>query len=240
MSRVGLALLLCAAPGVALAATPSMGTMSPATTVVRYDGSAIAGGAQGDPVGILIDSEDNCVEGVSCDTFTLNVAGTPADWAGKGVHVKISWLTPAHDYDLYVHKGTIDGVEACHSGNGATTPTGPLTSEECDIDPNLTGVGQYSVHVVYWVATAADQYHGELTLTTAPAPPPPPPPEPTAAAFVARFFNYRPAEGLATTAGEPSIGVNAKTGKVMYIANTDTLRASFNDATSPAGSLWEN
>src|SRR4051812_14601056 len=114
MRRSWMALLLCAAPGVALAATPSNGTMGPTTTVVRYDGSALAGGAQGDPVGIVVDAEDTCVEGVSCDTFTLTVAGTPADWAGKGVHVKISWLLPTTDYDLYVHKGTVDGVEACH------------------------------------------------------------------------------------------------------------------------------
>src|ERR1700731_1056833 len=37
--------------------------------------------------------ESTCVEGTNCDTFTLNVGGTQADWAaaGKRIEVRISY-----------------------------------------------------------------------------------------------------------------------------------------------------
>src|SRR5438093_205870 len=45
---------------------------------------------------------------------------------------------------------------------------------------------------------------------------------------------------LTPSAGEPSIGVNRRTGKVMYVAGTETLRITFNDCSSPATAKWEN
>ena len=49
-------------------------------------------------------SEQNCQDGVNCDTFKLTVSGTQADWAGKTVHIQIDWLSPTFDYALSVHK----------------------------------------------------------------------------------------------------------------------------------------
>ncbi len=55
-----------------------------------------------------------------------------------------------------------------------------------------------------------------------------------------RYQNYTPPPGLGESAGEPSIGVNPATGKVFFIANTQTLRVSLDDCASPAIALWED
>src|SRR5439155_4924717 len=70
----------------ARAATPSSGTLGPTGTSVTWDGFIAAAAASA--------SEGTCVEGVNCDTFVLNVSGLPADWTGKVVDVRISWLNP--------------------------------------------------------------------------------------------------------------------------------------------------
>ena len=51
---------------------------------------------------------------------------------------------------------------------------------------------------------------------------------------------YNPPTGLGTDSGEPSLGVNWNTGNVMYQAGLQTLRASFNDAVSPATATWSD
>ncbi|HEX3556659.1 MAG TPA: sialidase family protein [Thermoanaerobaculia bacterium] len=51
---------------------------------------------------------------------------------------------------------------------------------------------------------------------------------------------YAPPSGLGTGAGEPSIGVDERTGAVMYIAGLQMLKASFNDAASPAMATWQD
>jgi PKD repeat protein len=55
--------------------------------------------------------------------------------------------------------------------------------------------------------------------------PPVPPQDPN----VGRYLNYNPPKGKGTNSGEPTIGVNWKTGKVMYIAGLETLRVNFDE-----------
>lgn len=43
---------------------------------------------------------------------------------------------------------------------------------------------------------------------------------------------------LGQSAGEPSLGVNWRTGNVMYIAGLETLRVSFDDSATPATASW--
>jgi hypothetical protein len=89
-----LTLLIGPLPGM-LAAAPSAGTLAPAGGTQTWTGSALGGSSA---------NEATCVEGVSCDTYTLTVSGSPTDWTGKVIAVKIAWTVPAHDYDLYIHK----------------------------------------------------------------------------------------------------------------------------------------
>src|ERR1043165_1463482 len=218
------------------ASSPAGGTISPtATTPVAWIGTGTGGGALNAPVGI--GGEDLCQEGINCDTFTLTVAGNPSDWTGKLIRVKIEWLLPTTDYDLYIHKDSNSGPLAGSSGRGATSPTEPLTYEDTTINPSVQGTGVYTVHAVYYLATAADQYHGSATIENAPAPQPTPTPSTEAAP---RYQNYQAPAALGNSAGEPSIGANWASGNSMFIASLQTLRVKWDDSGSPATATWED
>ena len=254
-----LAILLCllAAVSAALltqqtvqASNPSSGSINLTSASISWQGSALAGGAIGDPAAGLITSEEMCVEGVSCDTYTLTIQGTPQDWinANKLVHVHLGWTQTAQDFDLYIHKGDLNGPVVASSGNGVTN--GILLTEDADLDParSSVGTGTFAVHVVYWTATAAEQYTGTISVANVPAQPAPTP-TPTPAnepPGTPRFYSYIAPPGVADDAGEPSIGVNWKTEKTFNgIPNGGTvtyfggflpymLRTTFNDGFFPA------
>ncbi|HEX8679461.1 MAG TPA: hypothetical protein VF683_05865, partial [Chthoniobacterales bacterium] len=153
------------------AANPTSGTMTLNSPALAWDGTGAGG--------VSATGEMTCVEGVSCDTFTITVSGTPTDWLGKKIAVVISWVVLASDYDVYVHKNSNAGP-TIGSSTGATN-----TSETVDIDPgdlDADGSSVFTVHVVYSSAVAGDQYHGTATvLSTGPAatPTPTPPPKST-------------------------------------------------------------
>jgi hypothetical protein len=63
---------------------------------------------------------------------------------------------------------------------------------------------------------------------------------PTAWAVPPTYAVYAPPAGVGTSAGEPSIGVDGRTGAVLYVAGTETLKVTFNDAVSPAPAAWQN
>src|SRR5882724_1244440 len=135
-------------------ATPSAGTLNPTGPTVTWAGTAAGGGSL---------DESTCVEGVNCDTFILTLSGTPANWTGTKAHIVVSCADPsgASDYDVYVHKGDNSGpvVPGGVSAHGGTPP------EVVDLDPSdpAIGTGQFSVHVVYFSATAAFQYAGSAS-----------------------------------------------------------------------------
>jgi hypothetical protein len=51
---------------------------------------------------------------------------------------------------------------------------------------------------------------------------------------------YAPPAGVGASAGEPSIGVDERTGAVMYIASLQTLKVTFDDSTTPATAAWQD
>src|SRR5205085_3709556 len=89
--------------------------------------------------------------------------------------------------------------------------------------------GTYTVRVVPY-APLGSSFSASVALT----------PKPTAATPATgtppNYANYQPpaGSGFGADAGEPSIGANWKTGKVMYQSYTSTLRVSFDDRISPA------
>ncbi|MFN2531749.1 MAG: hypothetical protein ABR555_10655 [Pyrinomonadaceae bacterium] len=255
LSIFALVMLAVVTQRVAHASNPDAGTLTTSSTQVEWQGSATAGGAIGDPVLGLVSSEDMCIEGTSCDTYTLTISGAPADWANakKLVHVHLGWTIPTQDFDLYIHRGDLSGPVVASSGNGATN--GILTSEDADLDPSSPsiGTGTFAVHVIYYTATAAEQYTGTASVVTAPPQPTPgPSPTPTVAPpGTPRFQNYLAPFGVGDDAGEPSIGVNWKSEKSFNgVPNGGTanyfggflpymLRVTFNDALTPAKATWE-
>lgn len=212
----------------ALAADPGGGTINvTATSALVWKGTALGG--------VSPNSEADCTDGQNCDTYKLTIGGVPGDWVGKQAHVEITWQTVAHDYALVVHKGDNNGPIVASSDNPVDSPR---AWEMVDIDPNVWGTGEFSVHVIYFAATLLDQYEGTATVEVKP---------PSAfdaangKAKIPTFANYAAPSSLGTkgdNGGEPTIGVNWNTGNVFFIAKWYTLRVAFNDATLPATATW--
>jgi hypothetical protein len=154
----------------------------------------------------------------ACDNYKLTIV--PPAFAFK-LEIKLT-LQATDDYDLEVYAP--DGSLVGQSGNSAG-------QAEMVVLTNPAG-GTYTVSASPFAPLGA--YSGNAKISQIPPPPPPstvPPP---------RYANYTPPNGLGTGAGEPSIGIDRKTGKVMYVAGTQTLRVNFNDCSSPAGAAWED
>lgn len=220
------------------AASPSGGTINPGGPNLAWAGTASGIPPTGG-------GETSCTEGTNCDSFALTISGTPADWiaAGKQVHVQINWTLPANDYDMYIHKGGLTGPVVASSGAGGTT------QEQVDMNPasSSIGTGLFTVHVVYFAATQADQYSGVATVVSAGAPPTPAPTP--ASGFAPRYETYTPpAAGPATLglrSGEPSIGIGLAIaghpeGRSMFQSDIQTLRTTYNGQCDTPRAIWEN
>lgn len=230
----------------AMPASGSIGTGGPA---LAWDGTAPGTGAA--------NGESTCVEGVNCDTFTLTVSGTQADWAsaGKRIEVKIAPPATQDDYDLVIHKGNNSGKIVDTSGNGAGV------TETAHINPAADGVGAYTIHVIYFATTPPDQYHGTATVVSlTPAAPP------AAASDNGPKVGYEnfEAPGILTPvttttgatvefmgrgAGEPSVGVNwnsasttAIGGVTNFQSDLETLFINFSSLCPSGGvnATWAN
>jgi hypothetical protein len=201
----------------------------------------------------VVTSESDCVDGVSCETFTLTVAGTQSDWAGRRVQILLTWQNSSNEYDIYIHQGTSSGklVTSAIQGPG-------LTSQIAFIDVAQWGTGVFAIHVAHDVTptSAADPYHGSASaVSQTPAAPPAASPD-TGPAI--GYQNYE-APGVLTQvtqtssgaltveymgrgAGEPSIGANWNTGVVSMQSDLQTLFVTFDDRCPPNGAAatWVN
>jgi hypothetical protein len=227
------------------AANPTDNTANPINPTIgasiNWVGTATGGSApNGEGTG--------CVEGTTCDTFRLRVGGTTAQWTNKVLYIRITWMLGSNDYDLYVHKcpTTSSTIAQCNSGALVRSSGGgaPLTSEQVGILPSVSGIDDYTVHVVYFTVVP-DQYQATATVLNNP-----PRPAPPGSGSAARYVNYAAPGGLGTDSGEPSIGVNWNSevpsvsdgGTVMFEAGLQTLRVKFsnNIPPAPASDSWED
>ena len=94
------ATMLLSAPRVTPAATPETITVTPGDTQVTWQTPLIVGNTGEDPTG--------CIEDISCDTVRIVLAA--GDWTGKRIMIRIDWLSPASDWDLYILEGTVNGA----------------------------------------------------------------------------------------------------------------------------------
>src|SRR5438477_7076227 len=237
-------------------ATPSSGTLNPTGPALNWAGTAAGGGSL---------DESTCVEGVNCDTFPLTLSGTPSNWSGLKARIVISCADPSglSDYDVYVHKGDNSGpiVTGGTSAHGGTPP------EVVDLDPSIpdVGTGQFSVHVVYFSATAAFQYSGSASAISASAGSALAPSAPQDRGPKIGFQNFEApgtlvevtdsskgptvhtVEYMGYDAGEPSIGVNwnspnSASGVTNFQSDLQTLFIKFNDSCPANGqsATWYN
>src|SRR5260370_40130501 len=99
------------------------------------------------------------------------------------------------------------------------------------IDPTVSGPGVYTVLVVDSNVAPGAPYSGVATITTPPA-------DSLARGTAPTYANYQSPSGLGDNSGEPSIGANFNSGRIMTQAVFDTLQVTFNTNTSPATATW--
>ncbi|HEV8579712.1 MAG TPA: hypothetical protein VGX68_11590 [Thermoanaerobaculia bacterium] len=192
----------------AWSASPGAGTVSSSSTQTSW-----TGGPKLQSVLTVCGNPNNA----KCDNFRLGISDTSGNYK-----VEIT-LTPQllDDYDLEVFGpgGQLLGT----SGNG------PGTAEKVTLTNPPAGV--YTVSAAPYVATRA--YNATAKLTVLPPPPPPPSSDPAPT-----YGIYAPPAGVATGAGEPSIGVDEATGVAMYVAGLETFRVEFQDDADEPTSFW--
>src|ERR1700692_2167165 len=210
--------MCCALVFPAFAPAPTSGTLSPSNgSSTTWAGSGIPGATT---------DETTCVDGTDCDVFTITITGSPSNYQGLVLAINITHSITLNDYDLYVHKGSLSGPVIASSTNGI-----PETSEAVVIAPAVSGTGVYTVHVVDSNVAPGDPYNGVASMTT-------PPTDSQARGTAPTYTNYQSPSGLGDSSGEPSIGANFNSGRIMTQAVFDTLQVTFNTSTSPATATW--
>ena len=214
--------LLAASCGAALAANPSQGSLNAGSTApLSWVGDALGAPA--------ITTEAACQDGINCDVFTIHLGGTAADYSGKQLIVNITF-SMLSDYDLYVHKDTVNGKIVFPGGNSSQ----PGTSEQVVINPATSGAGDYVVHIVYADVIPTDQYHGTAKISSAATATPPPMRTATYISGGITFSNSVPLKApVALRDGEPSnrtdFAGNAYVGAIRgFPAGVDLWRFDLN------------
>jgi hypothetical protein len=248
-----LALALLALTSTLFAATPSSGTFStpPDDTLGTKQTITFTGGPLAVSSGFTNISLPSCTQSAAgtniappgvCEIFVLTV-DLPANYydthAGN-VTAHLTWQTPEgtdpslDDVDLYMVDSR-GNIVASSADTNAVALGGTGRAEETAVGSNVPA-GVYRVIVLNSLSPLPiPRYDVTLTFNLTQKPTPPPP-------QANIFKNYTPPVINGTQAGrtanEPSIGVNWKTGNVMFLAGLTTFRVSFDDATTPATATW--
>jgi PKD repeat protein len=125
--------------------------------------------------------------------------------------------------------------------DGSTLDSSDTGNPKEEITALNLPAGAYKIIACGFISGPTPQsYVGKLVIDTSAGGPPPPPPTPSpapAAPGVPRYYNYAPPAAVGEASGEPSIGYNLITKKAMYIAGLQTLRVTFPENITPAGSV---
>ncbi|MGN6687050.1 MAG: sialidase family protein [Actinomycetales bacterium] len=193
------------------AATPASGSISDTSTSTTWTGGPFlvpnVTGTAGDV---------QCTAATPCDDFGLTVTVPSGYDATHQVKVNIAWANSAADYDLYV----LDAA-----GN-IITSSASSSDPEAVLLPAVTGT--YTVRTVPYTPLG-DTVTGTAAVVDIPANPAP------STATPPTYGNSAAPDSIkdAHNAGEPSIGVDRKTGAVLYQAYLSTLKVSY-DSTGAA------
>ena len=230
---VGASLFFLQSVGSVHAATPSSGAVTTASPAITYSGgpfdSTNQTGTPDTPAGA--GNPPLCLDpALPCDDFDLAVTIAPTE--SYYLRVDLSFARAAADFDLFLYNAAGDVVDR------SAGPAGDQESVQILAPPNTN---HFTVRVIpYDVTTGAggDVYTAAVTLV--PVPIPPEPPVPPTVPGLPRYENYAAPPSLGNGAGEPTLGVNFDTGRVMYIAGLETLRVGFDDCVSPARATWDD
>lgn len=202
--------------GVADAATPSSGVVSPTAPVLSYTAGPFAVSNPSGNAGPV-----NCTAPGSCDDFALTV-NTPAGYGtGHSLKISVAWSNTVADFDVYLL-----------NSSGATVASA-ASSADPEVIVTAPDAGAYTVRVVP-ATVAGDSFTATVALQNNPAQPPP------STVPASGFSNYPAPAALANVhnAGEPSLGYDASHDVALYQASLSTYAARFDDATSPATATY--
>lgn len=215
-----------------LAASPSSGTITPTSGALSYTAGPFVVANESGQGGVLTPV---CVAGTPlCDQYTLTVNAASAA-ATKKLLIQVQWPTSAADFDLYVLQGSTV-IGSSHASSDPET-----------VFLNIPADGTvYTIQVIP-TTPLGDSITGTIALVDPPAT------VQTGSGLAPRYQNYAAPEGLGDNAGEPSIGVDwnpnvaslkhdkVNTGGVSFFqSGPNTLRASFDDCSSPSRDQWDD
>ncbi len=230
--------------------TPPSGTLSTSSPTVTFTGGPdIISNPTPDPAGATGGPVCNTAAGEPpCDNYTLNV-NLPVDYQQTNPHalitISLGW-NGGDDYDLYAYNSTGSLVASSATSNDPEVIRLPACQ------------GSYALNLSIVPYTAeGDAYTGTITLNpdagnsvTCGGNPPAPG---ASGPGVPRFQNYPAPSQFDGFENEPSVGVDWKTGNVMFsnigirnvggiagLAQPDTLRIGFDFSTSPARTTWSS
>jgi hypothetical protein len=145
---------------------------------------------------------------------------------------KITW--PNADNDEILTVINPNGSTLASSDGG--------TPSETIVRNNLTG-GAYKIVACGFLSGPDPQpYTGTLTIETLTSSQPSPTPTPVPTPVVPgapRYHEYAAPKAMGENAGEPTLGFNPATKRVMYIAGLQTLRVTFPENREPLGTIPE-
>jgi hypothetical protein len=219
MATVGVMVAGAVGLGAADAAAPTSGTLTDTSGPVSWSGGPfvtanVTAQANGEPL---------CALPESCDDFALHVSAPAGYGTDHNLQIKVGWTNTAADFDVYLYDA---------AGNLAATAASSADPETVTVAPNS---GDYVVRVVPF-APLGESYAATASMVAKPANPAP------GTATPPGFTAYPADASIADPngAGEPSIGFNTKTGATLYQAGLATLKATFDDSTSPATASWSD
>ena len=194
------------------AATPATGTLSESSPTVAWSGPFLA------PTAGPCGSDNNA----GCDNYKLTIVAPSAAYGPYLVEVH---LAPQGDWDLEIYDPSHGSAGGSGNGPGqlevaflVNPPSGVYTIVASPYSP-LPGTdgNSYTASAILRKDIVTPARQGSEAIT---------------------FANYHAPAPLGTSSGEPSIGVNWKTGNVFIEAITQTLRVAFNDCYVPALASW--
>src|SRR5438132_13131475 len=197
-------------------ANPASGTVSETNPRVTWNGQIKT------PTG---DSNCGSASNAGCDNFRVDFTAPSSSFGPHLLEIK---LQPQGDWDMQVYGPGGNLVDGSGNGPGAleivtliNPAAGSYTVAAAPFAPLVgTDGNSYaaSAELKHYVVNSALQ--GSNTNIS--------------------YHNFAAPGSMGNDSGEPSIGVNWKTNRAMFIAGLQTLRITFDDLTIPARATWED
>lgn len=214
---------LCVLCGSAQAADPASGTLSEASPELSYSsGPFVVSNPSGTATGEAI-----CAEPAQpCDDYSLTVelpAGFAAAHPNAEIKVSVAWDVASDDLDAYMYNA--EGALVQSSASSA--------NPEVMVFPAADGSSQYTIRIVPFLASGSTATTTiELNIPVAGEEPPTPTPPP-ASGLPPRFQVLVSPPELGNDSGEPTLGFNPFTQRVMFIDYVNALRVTMPEELDP-------